>query len=603
MDNSPETPLPISRSLRLMLIEDDPVFRLGLIAGFSQHPQIQVVAEASSGLMALQILQNTAPGSLDLILLSLDLGLVDGNPTGGLLLGQQLKSQYPTLPVLLLGSSRNPAQITRAFRLGAAGYCARGTTVTELVRAMYQVVAGQSYWDQAMQVMAGSSRTEVEPIASPARRWFVSVKQELRQSGVGQIETAIARLQAQLSDPNLSALDQLVLAGQLRELRAARWLVQKLLATADPVDSQPEQVPLPPAMTRSAPVPPVSSPGAEAPVAPIAPLPETAVSSRRSLRAALFDTISGRLQFSLYNLTNTPLEIDILKPEKQRELLYIVLRKLEEALDDLQFSQVSPDQLAVKQPAILRDIWQATTIDFFGKYYTLELGNQPIEIVPILLQDEVVVQTAILDRIPLVADCLAHLLFQTPLTIEGVAYSIGSVEAMVRMEILLQNLILRIANAVVQPLLNRFGDVVDIKQLFYDKRLLSSREIERFRNSLSWKYRIEQNFREPVAIFESRFDLLILRESGITRTSIYAPRNQELRDLEGIPYAVTLALEARDAISPPLRSAIAFLGSGVVYVLTEVIGRGIGLIGRGIVKGVGNVFQDSRFDRSGERWR
>jgi len=189
------------------------------------------------------------------------------------------------------------------------------------------------------------------------------------------------------------------------------------------------------------------------------------------------------------------------------------------------------------------------------------------------------------------------------LTIEGVAYPIGSVEAMVRMEILLQNLILRLANAVVQPLLNRFGDVVDIKQLFYDKRLLSSREIERFRNSLSWKYRIEQNFREPVAIFESRFDLLILRESGITRTSIYAPRNQELRDLEGIPYAVTVALEARDAISPPLRSAIAFLGSGVVYVLTEVIGRGIGLIGRGIVKGVGNVFQDSRFDRSGERWR
>jgi hypothetical protein len=51
-------------------------------------------------------------------------------------------------------------------------------------------------------------------------------------------------------------------------------------------------------------------------------------------------------------------------------------------------------------------------------------------------------------------------------------------------------------------------------------------------------------------------------------------------------------LELKDAISPRLKSAIGLLGNGFVYVLTNVIGRGIGLIGRGVVQGIGNAWQD-----------
>jgi hypothetical protein len=35
----------------------------------------------------------------------------------------------------------------------------------------------------------------------------------------------------------------------------------------------------------------------------------------------------------------------------------------------------------------------------------------------------------------------------------------------------------------------------------------------------------------------------------------------------------------------------------VVYVLTEIIGRGIGLIGRGVIKGIGNIWQESNRHR------
>jgi hypothetical protein len=92
---------------------------------------------------------------------------------------------------------------------------------------------------------------------------------------------------------------------------------------------------------------------------------------------------------------------------------------------------------------------------------------------------------------------------------------------------------------------------------------------------------------EPKAIFESRYPLFVLSDAGIKQTSIYAPRRQELEQLQGIPLAVTLAFETRDAISPRLRSTVAWAGKGVVYVLTQVIGRSIGLVVRGVFKALG----------------
>ncbi|MBL1174266.1 DUF3685 domain-containing protein [Pantanalinema sp. GBBB05] len=430
------------------------------------------------------------------------------------------------------------------------------------------------------------------------------LRRNLRRSGLQQIDAAIAQLEAQLQNPELSAADQVFLAGRRRELRAARWLVNRLLVAQESAPAAPSS---------ATPPPPVASPtiasGRATPPEQTSDLPNfselltqsAAASSMRTIQAVLLDSMATRLSASLLNLTDTPLEIDILREDKKRELLYIILKQLEEILDELRFSQVTPEQLREKYPLVMQDLWQAAATDFLGRYYSLAVGDQSVLLVDRLLQDAEIVQTAILNKIPGTLEFLAHLLFQTPLTIDGIPYAIGTVEAMARLEMLLQNLTIQIANAVMQPLLNHFGDVITIKQNFYDKRLLSSREIERFRNNLSWRYRIENLVGEPTAIFESRFYLFVFSTLGITKTSIYAARNQELSDLAGIQLAVTLTLEMRDAIAPRLRTAIAFVGSGVVYVLTEVIGRGIGLIGRGVIKGIGNVLRDN--ERGSERFR
>ena len=585
-------------SLNLMLVDADAAFRQGLIACLRPYANLQVVLEADSRATARIGLQSPPARSLDLVVLSLDFEAESAGSPGAIALCQEIHTRYPHLPILVMSTHREAALLTQALQAGAKGYIQKGSVVADLVIAIQQVAAGRTYWDQGMEtiVQALSQPPAIAPAPatprSPLQRNLSKLRQTARTSGLQQIDRAIANLNQQLTEPTLSQWDALFLAGRRRELRAARWLVQQMLSPAASLGDRPPQIP--PAPPPPAPPPPPTA---------IAPQPQP--TSLRSLQGALFDTLFTHIQAPLRNLTEAPLEIDILRDDKKRELLTVILKRFEALLDELRFAQLDLAQLLDKSPTILLNLWEDSTVEFFGRYATLTVGSSPTEqynqpeiaVVDVMLRDAPIVEAEILSKIPLFPDILAHLLFQTPLMVDDAACNVGTVEAMGRLELILQNVLLQVANGVVQPLLNRFGDVVVIKQNFYDRRLLSSREIEKFRNNLSWKYRVQRLFKEPTAIFESRYDLLRLQAGGITQTAIYSPRNQELDTLSGSRLAVTLALEARDAIAPRLQAAIAFVGSGVVYVLTEVVGRGIGLIGRGIIKGIGTALQDVKFNR------
>ena len=557
---------PISRLLQLMLVEADPVLRLGLLTGLGQYADLQVVV-AETGALALRTLADRPSGaSLDLILVDLENSGLSSRSPLDLELLRQLKTQYFDLPILLIGSVPD-TKLIEAVQMGVEGYCAKGSSILELVTAIRQVAAGQPYWN-ALTIAPSPGRFR------PLRRG----REALRSSSLQQIEAALIELNAQLASPGLSLLDQAILSGQRRELKAARWLVKRVLSSSD---SAPEPARIQPLSELL-----LSSSSSQL-------VPQPSEMTARELQERLFDGVSAKLRSGLENLTNSPLEIDIFRVERKRELFYIILRQIEASLDELRFSQIQPDQLAEKQLAILRDLWQAVTIDFFGRYYTLRVNHQEIVIVPALLEDQPTVQ-AMLNQIPLVTDLYAHLLFGSALTIDNADALIGSPDAIARAADLLENLTIQLANAVVQPLLNRFSDVEAVKQSFYDRRLLSTRDIERFRNDLSWRYRVDRYVAQPTAIFESQHRLFVFTQLGIRQIVIYGPRRDELEQLKGVQLAVTLALEARDAISPRLKAAIGFVGSGIIYLLTDVIGRGLGLIGRGIIKGIGNAWQDSK---------
>jgi len=601
------------RTLKLLLIDPDRIYRTGLRVVFEQFSELQVVAEAETIAGGLQLLteSDNAPNvpslAVDLVLLELSLDRSQPNQSVELQHCRQLKTQYPNLPVLLLSALQEPNLLAAARQAGVDGYYPKGAPVSEIVAVMRQVAAGSSYWAE---VTGNRQEAETQENSFPTTsNILIKYWNRLRFSGVRQIDATLAEVTARLQIPGLPVLDQALLAGQRRELLASRWILNKLLA---PPESRGQGSGVRGSQLRAG-VSSVEQTGVQGsevrrqsvelqvrsslPSPVISPVVTPSQLSLKNLRSALFKSTRAKLQFSLENLTRTPLEIDIFREEKKRELLTLILRKIEDFLEELRFSQVQMPQLKAMQSVLLRDLWQAATIDFFGRYSTLQVGDRNLEIVSTLLQDAVVVQTGILDKIPLVFDFFAYLLFKTPLVIDNVPYPAGSPEAMERAETILQNLLIQLANGVVQPLLNRFADVEEVKQSFYDRRLISTREVERFRNNLSWKYRLENYIGEPQKIFESRYELFVLVSRGIAKISVYAPRSQELKKLSGIPLLVTLALELRDAIAPRLRAAVAFIGSGVVYILTQVIGRAIGLIGRGILQGLGGALQESKNKR------
>ncbi len=617
-------PLPVSRSL-LVLIDEDSAFCLRLRVCLEQYADLELAVEDSDGSKVIQILENARRSStsllesrldlpsaedIALIILNINLGCSNPSQLQGLSLCQHIKGQCPHIPVLLLTSSPNVNQINEAHQAGANGYCSKALGAESLVAIIRRVLGGQNYWMPLQNaVLPNSIQTSgsVSPTLRTQRTFngsslWNNLRSRLHQSGIQQIDAVMNEVVNELENADLSLLNRAIVAGKYRELRAARWLVTQLLsaneATSEGSQLVPASRPASESQVRrfSEDFPP-SSNNPPLPSSPIATQPSSLIEQVRDLRSLLFDSISTKLQASLENLTETPLETDILREDKKRELFYLILRKIEDLLDELIYSQVQAVQLQSKQSDILQDLWQVIVTEFFGKYYTVPLAGMEVEVVDVLLQDGNLVQTAILEKIPGVSDLLKHLLFQAPLEIDSALYAPGNPEALARAEALLENWTIQMANAVMQPLLNRFANVEVIKKTFYDRRLISIRDIERFRNDLSWRYRLEQLLHEPTDIFESKHQILVFSGRGIRRTAIYAIRYQELEQLEGIPRAITLALEARDAIAPRLRSVVSFVGNGVVYVLTEVIGRGIGLVGRGVLKGMGNIWQDNRFSR------
>lgn len=576
--------------LRLFLVDEDPVFRVGLQIWLDQRPEFQVIGEASDAgetleqLTALQAAaaatidagQAESSGGLDGIIIDIGLGR-STDKMAGLQLCGEVKRQFPRLKILVLSAYGEPVLEAAARQMGADGFGQRGLPIRQLSRLIQQTVGEPADLEDVAQDVA----------LPPLKPGLIA---SLHTQSLRQIEAAIGALEIATAGRQ-AFWYRWVLAGQHRELRAARWLVQRILPLPSDTGATPQADRRPNLRGLSRSRRPSGSLQA---VGEMIPNPSPLLVATGDVRTRVCEAVFRKLQFPLENRSEIPLEIDILRPDRSRELLYTVLQAFESLLDDLQQGSVQPGQLLALAPDFLADLWRAVTVDFFGRYYTPSTADIEQPLVAVLEQDAGLVQAAILAAIPEVPALISHLLFQTALEIDGVSYVATTPEALRRSQFLLENLLIQVACGVMQPVLNRFADVESLKRSLYQRRILSARDITRFRNELSWRYRWDTLVNEPKAIFESQYRLLALTPQGIQAQWIYAPRQDELEALSGLPFLLTLALETRDAIAPRLRTAISFVGSGVVFLLTEVVGRGIGLIGRGVAKGVGSAWQDVR---------
>ena len=160
-----------SDALRLLLVEDDELFRLGLRVRLQQEPIIQEVVEAEDGETALTIAQQSL---FDLVIL--DLGLPG---IGGIETCRQLKSYQPTLPILVLTSRDDSALVNRLIQMGVQGYCVKGIASESLVLAVRSVVAGASWWDTAATQTLRQMVSEVQPKLSDSENPLTPREQDV----------------------------------------------------------------------------------------------------------------------------------------------------------------------------------------------------------------------------------------------------------------------------------------------------------------------------------------------------------------------------------------------------------------------------------------
>lgn len=122
--------------LRLLVVDDHPVVRAGLLEMFRDEPGLTVCAQAASIAEALRAVVTTAP---DVAIVDLSLGR-----ESGLDLLATLAHDHPDVRVLVLSGHDEQLYAERALKAGALGYVMKDRAATDLVAAVRRVAAGKS---------------------------------------------------------------------------------------------------------------------------------------------------------------------------------------------------------------------------------------------------------------------------------------------------------------------------------------------------------------------------------------------------------------------------------------------------------------------------
>ncbi|MBE9139068.1 response regulator transcription factor [Nodosilinea sp. LEGE 07088] len=126
-------------TLRLLIVEDDPVMRLGLEHLLSGYSQLEIVEQVEDGYSGVEAVLRLQP---DLVIMDIGLPELDG-----IAATQQIKAQRPETRVMMLTSHRSEQEIVAALSSGADGYCVKGVGLEKLVMAIACVHDGAVYLD------------------------------------------------------------------------------------------------------------------------------------------------------------------------------------------------------------------------------------------------------------------------------------------------------------------------------------------------------------------------------------------------------------------------------------------------------------------------
>src|SRR5215210_4663288 len=136
----PKASLPAA--VRIVVVDDHPLFRHGLIQLLNSDDDFAVCGEASSAGEGIDVIRKVKPH-----LVIADLGL---KGTNGIELTKMILAEFPTLPVMILSMHEESLYAVRSLRAGARAYVTKEEALGSVLEAVREVIDGHTYLSPKM---------------------------------------------------------------------------------------------------------------------------------------------------------------------------------------------------------------------------------------------------------------------------------------------------------------------------------------------------------------------------------------------------------------------------------------------------------------------
>jgi DNA-binding NarL/FixJ family response regulator len=167
--------------IRVIVADDHPMFRAGVVGTLSAGEGIVVVGEAADAPTALALARQHLP---DVILLDITM------PGGGLRAARDISAECPATRVVMLTASEDEDDLLDAMKAGASGYVLKGAGATELIEVVRSVSAGEVY--VAPSLAWGLLREMSKPRSGPLDELTAREREVLEGVAAGRSNQEIA---------------------------------------------------------------------------------------------------------------------------------------------------------------------------------------------------------------------------------------------------------------------------------------------------------------------------------------------------------------------------------------------------------------------------
>lgn len=173
--------------VRILVVDDHPLFRHGLVQLLNSEPTFTVIGEASSAPEAMSFVRQHQP-----TMAIVDLGL---KGPSGLELTKSLRAEFPKIPVLILSMHDEATYAVRSLRAGANGYVTKEEALGSVLAAVREVINGRTYLSPGMasEVISSVVLARQEPGADPTSQLTDREIEILERIGRGEEVKTIAQ--------------------------------------------------------------------------------------------------------------------------------------------------------------------------------------------------------------------------------------------------------------------------------------------------------------------------------------------------------------------------------------------------------------------------